>query len=412
MKNIFRRISRKNNIPQKCSVDYINRETKICLTALLSTYAAPDGYFYPCCITSHSEDDRLLAMKGGSFIEAFNSEKIKGIRRQLAKGEWPSACTSCQHSEAVGRKSHRQIFNSSSLSDHVEVVSRTAPDGQVNYPIRALDVRWNNTCNFKCRMCSPSFSSAWEQDYKALGLTYDPPYDWSSAVETDEFISILKTVTSIRFAGGEPLITDAHYEVVNKLIELDTAQKITLNYTTNLSILKYKQYDLLEKWRHFKQVNLVFSLDGFGRVVEYSREGFNHERFIRNIAELKKNPEINLYSHCVSSIFSILSIPDYIRFCQRNHIDFGITCITHPPHYSSKILSNDIKAQIREVYDEKLSQRDFDYSFILNDMDREIEDAEALRRSFKQLTESLDQIRGKKFCECFPQFSGWFEEIE
>lgn len=394
------------------SSDYLNQDTKLCLTALLNVYAAPDGYFYPCCVSGTSPQDRLLDIQGGSALEAFNSEKMQSVRRQLAEGEWPSICTACKSSEDVGRKSHRQIFNESSLSHHTDVLSHVTPNGKVDFPIKSLDIRWNNTCNFKCRMCEPTFSSAWEKDYKALGLDFQPSYDWSGIVETDEFLSILKNVTSISFAGGEPLITDAHYKVLDKLIEIRAAENISLTYTTNLSVLQYKNYRLTELWKQFKEVNLVFSLDGFGRAVEYSREGFNHSRFMRNFEELRKNEHINFASHCVSSIFSVLSIPDYIKFCQLNGIgDFSITCIVFPPHYSPSILSSDLKKIVRELYQEKMSTIDYDYDFILADMDQIPERPLLMRTVFKQTTAKLDKLRKRSFCDYFPLFSDWFQSI-
>ena len=213
---------------QENNVANSSTQSNHCLTALLSVYASPDGYFYPCCIADNSPSDRLSDLQGGSFVEAFNSDKIKSIRQQLANGKWPKACAACQRSEAAGRKSHRQIFNEGAISQHVDVIEHMTADGHVNYPIKQLDIRWNNTCNFKCRMCGPKFSSAWERDYAALGIDYAPAYDWSAAIETEEFLSVLAGVTSLNFAGGEPLITDAHYQVLLKLIELKIASGVTL----------------------------------------------------------------------------------------------------------------------------------------------------------------------------------------
>lgn len=396
---------------EKLNLDSLNHNTKLCMMALLNVYAAPDGYFYPCCVSRTSPQDRLLDSPGGSLRDAFNSEKMQSIRQQLANGIWPSVCTACQSSEDAGRKSHRQVFNESALSRHTDVIECITLDGRVNYPIKSLDIRWNNTCNFKCRMCGPTFSSAWEQDYKAMGREFQPTYDWSSIVETDEFLSVLGKVSNIYFAGGEPLITDAHYEVLNKAIELKAAQDISLSYTTNLSILKYKHHDLLELWKHFKEVHLTFSLDGFGTAVEYSREGFNHDRFIKNFEKLRQAENITLSSHCVSSIFSILSIPDYIQFCQLNSIDFSITCMLFPPYYSSKILSDELKKIVRDLYHQKLQSIDYDYAFILDDMDRQLEKASLLRLLFKQETVQLDKLRNRDFCDYFPVFANWFQNI-
>ena len=48
----------------------------------------------------------------------------------------------------------------------------------------------------------------------------------------------------INISGGEPLITNANYELLTFLIDNHCADKVTIAYSTNLSKLDYKKINL------------------------------------------------------------------------------------------------------------------------------------------------------------------------
>lgn len=113
-----------------------------------------------------------------------------------------------------------------------------------------LDLRFDNKCNLKCRMCNPAFSSALYKEYVDLG--FDLPKEWDSpyhiAVDDKEYefiISQLKYTKVLFFAGGEPLTQDKFYEILQYCIDNDLAKDILLWITSNCTKLKYKNYDLI-----------------------------------------------------------------------------------------------------------------------------------------------------------------------
>ena len=63
----------------------------------------------------------------------------------------------------------------------------------------------------------------------------------------------IDNVEEIYFAGGEPLIMDEHYYILEKLIAKGR-RDVRLRYSTNLMKIKYKQWDNIELWRHFDSV--------------------------------------------------------------------------------------------------------------------------------------------------------------
>ena len=52
---------------------------------------------------------------------------------------------------------------------------------------------------------------------------------------------------------------------------------------TNLSCLRYGDWDVVDLWRRFPRVRLNLSLDGVGAQGEYIRHGLNYVRWTENV---------------------------------------------------------------------------------------------------------------------------------
>ena len=102
----------------------------------------------------------------------------------------------------------------------------------------------------------------------------------------------LSNVKSWYFAGGEPLITPEHSQLLNHLHTItpfedlwgQEKKNISIHYNTNLSVLKFDKYNFLDIWFDFAKVFLSISCDGIGEVGEYQRTGFKTKLFLKNSA--------------------------------------------------------------------------------------------------------------------------------
>ena len=161
-------------------------------------------------------------------------------------------------------------------------------------------------------MCNPKFSSTWEIENRKHNY-----FEHDYSIQKDVFdydknllpfiVSAIKQMglKFLNISGGEPLITDANFKLLNFLID-NNATDVVLAYSTNLSNLNYKKKDLFSLWDKFKAVKLEASCDGWGRSVEYSRTGFKMETFLTNFMKsLKYISRIN----CVVNIYSVWSLP-------------------------------------------------------------------------------------------------------
>jgi organic radical activating enzyme len=263
----------------------------ICILPFIHLYSEPKGEMKPCCIADGF--DTPLNLKTMSIEEAFNSEQMKELRKDMLSGKRNKVCDVCYKKEDLGGDSPRENFNSNTLWKMPEVNADYSVESQFQH----IDIRFSNLCNFKCRMCNHDFSSNWFEDTNKLYAdgTGDRPkiMKVSDTIVSDlkPHLSILK---SIYFAGGEPLIMPEHYEVLKFLYntlplqEHNGKRKLSIHYNTNLSVIKYDEQSLVDLWQGFQRVFLSISCDGIGKVGEYQRTGFNHERFIDNLNIIKK----------------------------------------------------------------------------------------------------------------------------
>ena len=119
----------------------------------------------------------------------------------------------------------------------------TNEDGSIKEetPILHTDIRLGNLCNLKCRMCGPTESSPWKDDWfhafgwnkfkhdaadnKFLYLKKDKqgqicidghdPYSWHERGDIfNQIVENAPNIEMIHISGGEPTIANANYELL------------------------------------------------------------------------------------------------------------------------------------------------------------------------------------------------------
>ena len=177
---------------------------------------------------------------------------MKDIRIKMLKGEPVGNCEACYYSESIIGTSERtrylSYFNTIKIKYHA-----TKPDGSAPFEPVSWDLRLTNTCNFKCRDCSSALSSSWEEESRRLNVDVSGPKIDEQKI-LDEIEPFYDYAEEFYFAGGEPLISDHHYHILDKLLEKDL--RPTIRYNTNLSTLTYKGKDIIEIWKKFPNVEL------------------------------------------------------------------------------------------------------------------------------------------------------------
>jgi sulfatase maturation enzyme AslB (radical SAM superfamily) len=161
----------------------------------------------------------------------------------------------------------------------------------------------------------------------------------------------LNAVEEIYFAGGEPLILDEHYQILSKIVAQGRARKVALSYSTNLSVINYKTYDIAELWKHFGYVVLVVSIDAVGELGEFVRHGLDWERLKTNFFKLKQaNPHVSFNIAITVSALNVFNLHEIVMFfIDENWVkghSFFINILHGPEYYNIQILPAAVKAEV------------------------------------------------------------------
>lgn len=321
----------------------------ICAAPWVHLYINPNGNMHPCCT---AWDVTFGNVNEQSLGDVWNSDIAKKFRKEIKQGIKQRACNFCYTQERFGEVSLRQSLNNQYKS---YIAEDTASLDYIKY----LDIRSSNLCNQACVMCNHDLSSKWYEDTKAIF-----PNDIEQTNKTkfinisdDAKTSVLGIINEgledIYFAGGEPLLTPFHYDVLNELINKGYAKNVRLRYNTNLSTLRYKNVDIFDLWKHFNDVEIAASIDAVGDRAEYIRYGCNWNDVKNNWkALMAKN--ITVIPQITVTAFSIGYLPELIDEIE-NELNFtgGRICYNlslGPLHTSAKNLPQSVK----KIYQKKL----------------------------------------------------------
>lgn len=403
-----------------------------CILPWIHLNVNPNGNVYPCCIVDWREN--VGNVKDNSLEEIWNNDTMKQIRQHMMKGKQHSLCSKCYEQEKHGLASPRITANRN-FPKHIDTALSTTDNSGHNseFKLAYWDFRFSNLCNFKCRSCSAGLSSKWyEDEIKLFGsstvekaLIHVNEYSKKDInYYLDEFIH---DVEEIYFAGGEPLIMDEHYMILEKLIEAGNTD-VRLRYNTNLSHLKFKKWDTLKLWENFtshkeSNVDIYASFDGIDKNAEYARKGTDWGSIEKNI-KICLESSLRFNVSCTVSIFNILHIPEFVD----RLVDIGVNfyhiglynILTYPHHYHINILPDYLKEKAVENLDKHLDGMDVEmkkdfavkYQSIKNYLFSDpVQDLETSYRDLITYTDGLDKLRNENFTKVYPYYSKWIKSI-
>ena len=317
-----------------------------CVLPWVSIETSPVGTVRPCClardeIVDDSGNKFKLAKAG--FAQMQNSRHMRELRQAFLNGERPETCTRCWAEEDSGRTSKRQ-HTINRLRDMLPDQSWTV-DAK---PLMFLDLKLGNICNLKCRICGSWSSSTYAteeikflpQAEKKSSFHYQMLRDGAWPRSSDNFWTELnqniQEIRYIEFTGGEPFMIQEHFDLLQTIVDQGYAGQIEIHYNTNGT-----QYpENAEKiWRHFKLVEIAFSIDDISKRFEYQRANArwlevceNLDRF-RDLREIHKN--IRLQVCCTVNIFNVMYLEQVALWISLQDFDYVYWNMLHDaPCYS------------------------------------------------------------------------------
>jgi radical SAM protein with 4Fe4S-binding SPASM domain len=411
--NLFKKIidlkiNKKTNDEVEIS-EFIKNNESFCMIPWTNLNISPNADVCACDLMIKSKDVVLGNINNDSLEDIWNSKKIKDIRLKMLEGRKTKECLRCYSQEKINKNfnSRRKHFNEQYFMKYKNIVESTKIDGTVeNLNIVYLDFRFNNKCNFSCRTCTPYYSSSWE---KKLNINIPKINNVTEIIKKTKQIILEDKLQEIYFAGGEALITDEHWEIINFLIE-NKKNNITLRYNTNLSVLNYKGNNFLEKMKNFNKIIISPSCDSLGIRGEYIRTGFSNKIFLKNINLLKQN-NYQYFISTVISFFNIIYLYDFLNDLKNNDIYYdninfitiikGFYSIYNLPLEMLDVISKEIEKIIKSDFitqNKKEYLLSLYYSIKKNNSFNETE--------FKKNIDYIkhqDSLNKLKFENCFPE---------
>ena len=318
-----------------------------------------DGAICACC-RSHP----VGFIDKQSLEEIWNNDTMQRIRRQVLNGERPPECEPCFSLEDQGVESLRLRHITGKIPEaRVNLYPDTPLLEVMPFEIPTMELKLNNLCNLKCRMCHPMDSTAWndwsevKDFYKKEGnimyaiveehnLESKPHLDkfqdnpeWWASLE-----KLLPYFRRVEFAGGEPLMDPQHYRILDMLAPY--GDQIEIKYATNLTTLGKSNRTIWEYWPKFKSVAVNVSIDGIRDSYEYIRGNARWSELINNIRQIQTIPNISRIVGAVAvQVSNVLILDKMIEYFLDNlGIVFYTNMVNYPNVLSAQVLPKPLKA--------------------------------------------------------------------
>lgn len=389
-----------NKLPESfCSLPWINISTDV------------NGSLRPCCKFAQpdiSNEYQLPNMKEGRLDVLWNDQRFQNLRQAFLDGKKPKECQSCWDEEAAGIKSFRVQW---------EIDKKVDTTGMIFEPVatsgpRAMDLKLNNVCNLKCRICGPQASSTFLKEYQErLNVTLEGSDYWISnkilGTANEEVINKwAEDLIHLEVTGGEPMASPENIKILDLLIKSGKANNISVLLNTNGTLYNKK---FLDNILQFKEITLCLSIDDLGGRLEYERYPTEwnvvQENILKFLELRDKHSNLFLTLCPTVSSFNIYYMSAYLDWAKTMGIYTYYNILHYPPSHSIKNLPDNLK----EIASARLTHEDFNIVKNFLHLPRE---SDILIKEFISKNEELDQFRQQNFKTTFGEWGNLVMEYK
>ena len=389
---------------------------QFCVLPWISLEASPIGTVRPCCLA----DDEIVDDAGekfqlstANFADIQNSAHMRGLREQFLAGKRPQTCRKCWNEERAGRTSKR--MHTLDRMKHMGISGEWTADAK---PLMFLDLKLGNICNLKCRICGSWSSSQFateeinqlprdqQKSSHAYQMLRAGAWPRENAQFWQQIDSVLADIRYIEFTGGEPFMIEEHFEMLQGIVDRGIAHQVEIHYNTNGTQWPEKAPLI---WRHFKTVEIAFSIDDLGDRFEYQRSNACWNEVVTNLIKFRtlRDAYHNIRLQCCSTvnIFNVRYIDQLAHWIVSQKFDFVYWNIMHDAWYFSiATLPDGAKAGIAEHLrsaDVPPEHRE-EFDRIIDFMNR---GASTDGFMLRMKVQDLDRKRNTDFCTIAPEMA-------
>jgi radical SAM protein with 4Fe4S-binding SPASM domain len=373
------------------------------------------GDIKPCC----QWKDSLGKVDSSEIVDTYkNHPKIISLRSDFLKGNKPESCRSCWQREAQIGESRRKWFSSKFLKNVSD--SYNYEETITDLIITQADINLSNVCNLKCRMCGSWASNSWFEEeiiLASIDTKFEKERDKNKLKIQQRGIDDLKLlvpyfkkIDRIDFKGGEPMMAKMHTEFLEMLIEEKVNDTVTLQYTTNGTIVNPKILDTLSK---FKKIRLMFSIEGTGKLYSYIRGGkYTIEQLEKNIDMYNQLHNVEIGFNVTMQAYNLLDLANLYKQLEiwskqfqnvSNKLAFTTIC-NSPMYLNPMVLPQDLRnsaaSKLKDIEDFSKIVESLESNFVHN----------RYWQTFKDFTEQLDKLRNEDIFSVIPELKEYWND--
>jgi hypothetical protein len=433
--------------------DMAKSNPSFCLYPYVQISTIPSGFVRPCCyytefLELEGASGRRMNVARHSLASVWNSSEMKRIRREMEAGKKLIGCQQCYLEDRVGTTSLRlRSFKEWGHHPGVKraVLQSRTRSGEIEEPIRYLELKPGNLCNLKCRMCNQFDSSKVVTEMKELAAKYQVPHlltqarlldeqrveadfdisrmpDWSKLDSFwNEAESLLPHLETISLAGGEPMILENVARFLEKAVQTGHSRHIKVFLASNFTHFRDNFFDIASNFELFE---FIASVDGFGPTQEYIRFPSQWSIIETNFRKAKAKSSPNRLKALTNITIQMLNIMTFTELLdwhdQLEQIEppyhqhpYFLNLLTNPRYLSIEILPpkarkiaiDRIEAhRARSIILKKFPEMNERLDLICSTLEQQVpHDYEDRLREFIKTQAVLDEHRGQSLKHFNPE---------
>lgn len=270
----------------------------ICVLPWVHEYRTINGNVGPCC--------QGYSLRGDETMEL--------IRQQMLEGEKPRACTNCYKKEAESGFSPR-------IHETIDWIKKFGEPNVDQPSLQFVDVRYDPTCNLKCKTCGPESSTLWQKEKKI---------SWPRNAYNESYLSSIdkKILKKVYLAGGEPTYIKGYQDFLEDLFVVNPSCEVVIN--TNLKKLSEAWKVIIKK---FKNLTIICSCDAVESLGTYVRYPLGWSEFESNVDWVSKNANF-LQFNLVASNLTTHRLFETCMWMKKYSKNINLSILATPKYFS------------------------------------------------------------------------------
>jgi len=290
--------------------------TSICVLPWVHEFISINDKTGPCCHSDSFKSNETLSM----------------IRQQMLNDQKPRICSGCYKNEENTGYSVR-------IQETIDWIKKYGEPNIEETNLQSIDIRYDPTCNLKCKTCGPTFSTLWQKEKKVKIKT--------NVKNKTHFHEIdKKKLKKVYLAGGEPTYIRDYLVFLEKLYKVNPDCEVVIN--TNLKKLSTDWKKII---RLFKNLTVICSCDAINSLGCYVRYPLEWKEFEMNVRYASENANF-LQFNLVASNLTAHKLYETCEWMKQYSNNINISIIRDPEYFTESAIPH----EYRNTYLESLKK--------------------------------------------------------